>query len=285
MSRGLREGGAGIKRAACIHDLCGMGRCSLSVALPVLSAMGVQCCPMPTALLSAHTDGFGDISFLDLTDELLRIIAHWRSLGFSFDAVYAGYLGSARQIEIAAGFIKEFRTPETLVLIDPVMGDNGKIYKGYTPEMCGKLPSLLEFADVITPNVTEAALLLGEEYRMPARDEAESWCRRLSLNGRRSVVLTGVLFEEGEISCCVFDKAAVAAVTVSCKFEGVMYPGTGDLFSSVLLCSLLRGNRLFNAVSAAAEFVAGCVRETFEAGAPVREGVLFERRMKLLTEL
>ena len=147
-------------RIAAIHDLSGFGRCSLTVALPILSAMGAQCCPLPTAFLSTHTGGFQDFTFLDMTDEMTRAAAHWKSLDLRFDAIYSGFLGSARQIGVVEEFFYDFRQPNTLTVVDPVMGDHGMVYKTYTTEMCDGMARLALLADVITPNLTEAALLL-----------------------------------------------------------------------------------------------------------------------------
>ena len=185
-------------RVTAIHDMSGFGRCSLTVALPILSAMGVQCCPLPTAFLSTHTGGFEGFTFLDMTDEMPKIARHWKSLGLRFDAVYSGFLGSARQIGMVADFIRDFRG-DGVVVVDPVMGDGGAVYRTYTPEMCAGTARLAEQADVITPNLTEAALLLGIPYgELPG---GEAGCRaiveRLSLEGRRSVVLTGAGLEPG----------------------------------------------------------------------------------------
>ena len=190
-------------RVAAVHDLSGLGRCSLSVILPVLSVMGVQCCPLPTAVLSAHTafPAAKSASFLDLTPEMEQGARHWRELGMDFDAIYSGFLGSARQISVLRQFIHDFRREDTLVLVDPVMGDHGKVYRTYTPEMCRLMGELAAQADLITPNATEAAILLEEDYANAPTTQAgmENWLARLSLDGRRSVVITGVSFAPGTV--------------------------------------------------------------------------------------
>ena len=180
-------------RVAAIHDMSGFGRCSLTVAIPILSAMGVQCCPLPTAFLSTHTGGFEGFTFLDMTDEMSKVADHWASLGLTFQAVYSGFLGSERQIGVVENFICRFRGPDTVVVVDPVMGDYGRVYQTYTAAMCSGMARLAELADVITPNLTEAALLLGQPYEMLPAGEAglREITERLSLGGRRSVVLTG----------------------------------------------------------------------------------------------
>ena len=148
-------------RVAAIHDLSGFGRCSLTVAIPILSAMGLQCCPVPTAFLSTHTGGFQGFTFLDMTDELPKITEHWKSLNLHFASVYSGFLGSERQIDLVSQFIHTFRAPGTIVVVDPVMGDDGRAYQTCTPALCAGMARLADAADVITPNLTEAAFLLG----------------------------------------------------------------------------------------------------------------------------
>ena len=183
-------------RVAAIHDMSGFGRCSLTVAIPILSAMGVQCCPLPTAFLSTHTGGFEGFTFLDMTDEMSKVADHWASLGLTFQAVYSGFLGSERQIGVVENFICRFRGPDTVVVVDPVMGDYGRVYQTYTAAMCSGMARLAELADVITPNLTEAALLLGQPYETLPAGEAglREITERLSLGGRRSVVLAVLCF-------------------------------------------------------------------------------------------
>ena len=196
-------------RVAAIHDMSGFGRCSLTVAIPILSAMGVQCCPLPTAFLSTHTGGFEGFTFLDMTDEMPKVADHWASLGLSFQAIYSGFLGSERQIGIVADFIRRFRRPDTVVVIDPVMGDHGRVYQTYTPAMCAGTARLAELADVITPNLTEAALLLDRSYDALPEDEAGllEITQELSQGGRRSVVLTGASAAPDLTGAACFDAA------------------------------------------------------------------------------
>lgn len=187
-------------RVAAIHDMSGFGRCSLTVAIPVLSAMGVQCCPLPTAFLSTHTGGFTGFTFLDMTEEMPKVAAHWQELALRFHAIYSGFLASERQIGIVSDFIRTFRRSDTLVVIDPVMGDDGKAYQTYTSALCSGMTHLAELADVITPNLTEAAFLLGRPYDQLPQEEAglQELVRELGLHGRRSVVLT--------VSLCLREK-------------------------------------------------------------------------------
>lgn len=266
-------------RCAAIHDLSGLGRCSLTVALPVLSAMGVQCCPLPTALLSTQTGGFHDFTFLDLTEEMTRIAAHWKSLHLPFQAIYSGFLGSAQQIDLVEQFLSDFRQEDTLVVVDPVMGDHGEIYQTYTPELCAGMCRLAAHADLITPNLTEAALLLGlpgDALHHKTRAEYQDLVAVLSLKRRRSVVLTGVSLSPGEIGAMCFDAGEGACSVVQFPQVPQEFPGTGDLFASVLTGALLRGETLPDAAAEAADFVHRCMERTVAQGLPPREGVDFE---------
>lgn len=272
-------------RVAAIHDMSGFGRCSLTTALPVLSAMGAQCCPLPTAFLSTHTGGFEGFTFLDMTDEMPRVAAHWRALGLDFQAIYSGFLGSERQISIVEDFIRDFRRTDTLVVVDPVMGDHGQVYQTYTPAMCAGMARLAERADVITPNLTEAALLLGIPYEaLPA---GERGCReiveRLSLDGRRSVVLTGASTAEELTGAMCCDARTGRTEAVQTRRVPREFHGTGDVFASVLTGALVRGAALPDAARQAVEFVRACAERTAAQDLPMREGVDFEPLLGLLT--
>lgn len=273
-------------RVAAIHDLSGFGRCSLTVAIPVLSAMGVQCCPLPTAFLSTHTGGFEGFTFLDMTDEMPKIAAHWKSLDLRFDAVYSGFLGSERQIGIVSGFIAAFKREDTLVVVDPVMGDHGRSYQTYTPAMCAGMARLAERADVITPNLTEAAFLLGVPYNTLQTGEAgyRAAVEQLSLDGKRSVVLTGTSLGEGRIGAMCFDAKTRRMEAVQTAFIAHEFHGTGDVFASVLTGALVKGADLTDAARRAAEFVCACAERTAAQSLPLREGVDFEPLLGLLTE-
>ena len=268
-------------RVAAIHDMSGFGRCSLTVAIPVLSAMGVQCCPLPTAYLSTHTGGFTGYTFLDMTGAMQGTTAHWASLGIHFDAVYTGFMGSEAQMGLTADFVRTFRRDaSTLFVCDPVMGDHGKIYKTYTPAMCAGMVALAALADVIVPNLTEAAVLLGEDHSFGALTHDEAGYRaiveRLSMDGTRSVVLTGVMLRRGEIGACVFDRASGAAEFLFDRFIGKEFHGTGDLFAGVLTGALVRGESLHEAVRMSETFVRECALHTLPQKIPAREGVDFE---------
>ena len=274
-------------RAAAIHDMSGIGRCSLTVILPVLSAMGCQCNPLLTAYLSAHTafPASEHAVFLDLTDQMDQTAAHWAELGVAPDAIYSGFLGSERQIGLLQTAICRFRRKSTLVLVDPVMGDHGRAYRTCTPPLCARMGELAAQADVITPNLTEAALLLGETYQaQPDRDTVRSWLERLSLDGHRSVVLTGVPAGADQVGVASLDHSTGSMELALTHREHGSFPGTGDLFAAVLLGGLLRQTSLGQAAANAAAFVRQCVSHTLALSTPPLEGVEFECLLGLLTD-
>ena len=269
-------------RIAAIHDLSCFGRCSLTIALPVLSAMGCQCCPLPTALLSAHT-GFPGNTFLDLTAEMGRIADHWTAMDLQFDAIYSGFLGSADQVDTVARFFDTFKKSDTAVIVDPVMGDHGTAYRTCTPELCRGMRVLAENSDVITPNLTEAALLLDRPYEEIRQSDAYEVVRRLSLGGRRSVVLTGYFSEPGQTGALCFDRDSGESKAVQTPREPQDFSGTGDLFASVLAGGVARGVPLFQAAQAAADFVRDCIARTLAEGLTEQDGVDFEPLLGQLT--
>lgn len=269
-------------RIAAIHDLSCFGRCSLTIALPVLSAMGCQCCPLPTALLSAHT-GFPGNTFLDLTVEMGRIADHWAAMDLQFDAIYSGFLGSADQVDTVAWFFDTFKKSDTAVIVDPVMGDHGTAYRTCTPELCRGMRVLAENSDVITPNLTEAALLLDRPYEEIRQADAYEVVRRLSLGGRRSVVLTGYSSEPGQTGTLCFDRDSGESKAVQTPREPQDFSGTGDLFASVLAGGVAKGVPLFQAAQAAADFVRDCIARTLAEGLTEQDGVDFEPLLGQLT--
>ena len=269
-------------RIAAIHDLSCFGRCSLTIALPVLSAMGCQCCPLPTALLSAHT-GISGFTFLDTTDEMRRISAHWSQLSLHFQAIYTGFLGSAPQINLVEDFLRRFHVPDTLMVMDPVMGDHGTQYKTSTPALRQGLRELVAQADVITPNLTEAAILLDIPYHESQTADASELVRALSLQGQRSVVLTGYAAAPGQVGALCYDRDTRQVEAVQTARVPQDFPGTGDLFASVLTGALTRGAPLLQAARTAVDFVGSCVARSVAEGAGEAEGVDFEPLLRQLT--
>ncbi len=269
-----------VPKVAAIHDLSGFGRASLTVIIPILSTMGVQACPLPTAVLSTHTGGFDDYHFVDLTEEMGPIIDHWKTLDIAFDAIYSGFLGSPRQVDIVLDFIKSFARPEQLVTVDPVMGDNGKPYKTMGPEMIRQMRLLVSKADIITPNFTEAAFLLDEPYPKNIEEkQVKEWIARLCDKGPGKVIITSVPVPgRPNVSGVVaFDRKDGRFWKVDCTYIPAYYPGTGDAFASVIVGGLLQGDSLPIALDRAVQFVSMAIRSTFSYNYPSREGVLLER--------
>ncbi|MDC7224064.1 MAG: pyridoxamine kinase [Spirochaetales bacterium] len=266
---------------AAIHDLSGVGRCSLTAVIPVLSRQGIQVCPLPTALLSSQTDGYSDYFFRDLTDAMEEIADRWEREDVRFDGIYSGFLGSPSQADLVARFADRFRQPNQLIVVDPVMGDDGKFYGPYSREMTDAMRRLCAKADLITPNFTEAAFLLGEEYRPDLdREELRIWCRRLSDLGPGRVVITSIpLREMGDrhVSLAGWDRDSSLFFTSSVRRVPQSYPGTGDIFTSLLTGALLRGESFRRAVKGAERKIQLVIRRTSSYNLPRREGVLLER--------
>ena len=276
-----------IPRVAAIHDLSGFGRSSLTIVLPVLSAMGIQACPLPTALLSTQTSGFEDYYFLDLTNSMKEIIKHWTALGIQFDAVYSGFLGSVNQISIVSNFIDSCRKkPDCLILVDPVLGDDGEPYGPVTGEMIDGMRELVKKADVITPNYTEAALLLGKPLKTELyTDEVKEYLLDLADLGPQKVIITSIPAKGREhfSSVYAYNKSNHGFWKVECEYLPASYPGTGDMFASVIVGALLKKKRFPEAVDQAVQFVYKAIRDTFGQNIPVREGVLLEHVLDILS--
>ncbi len=265
-------------RVAAIHDISSFGRCSLSVIIPVLSVMGVQVCPVPTAVLSTHTGGFDDFVFRDTTDFLSPCLAHWKKLKLEFECIYSGFLGNVEQITLTKHYFEAF--PQALKVVDPVMGDEGKLYQTYTSQMCSRLADLVSLADIITPNLTEAAILLGEDYPKETQRIQPSffvdWLNRLSDHGKKSVVITGVTVSETHIANFGFDREMGNYWGSNCLYLPAQYPGTGDIYASILTGALLQGKSLPQAMTRATNFVGECLEITYQSKNPCRDGVLLE---------
>lgn len=277
-----------MRKVAAIHDLSGFGKCSLTVALPILSAAGIEVCAVPTAVLSSHTGGLTGYTYRDLTDDISGFQNQWKQLGLEFDALYSGFLGSFDQIDLVSDFFYTFHTNHTLIMVDPVMADNGKLYPTITPDMAANMEKLCRKADLIVPNITEASFLLGEEFYDGPYDRAyiEDLLCRLSALGPKQVVLTGVWFSPDLLGAAGYDRETNSvSYAFSPRVVG-SYHGTGDIFGSALLAGLLNNMSLCNAMQLAVDYTAGCIRRTKQAGTDVRFGVNFEAGlMRFMHEL
>ena len=276
------------KRVAAIHDLSGFGKCSLTVALPILSAAGIETSALPTAILSTHTGGISGYTYRDLTEDMRPVMKHWKSLDIKFDAIYTGFLGSFEQLDIVKEFFDAFRQEDNLILVDPVMGDNGELYTVFTREFAAGMRMLCQKADIIVPNLTEAALLLDEPYHPGPYTHAyiESLLRKLGALGPQKVVLTGVYFKEDELGAATYDRTTDTIDYVFTQKIPGYYHGTGDVFASALLSALLNDFSLIDAAAIAVHFTTDSIRRTYKAKTDYRFGVNFEQSFPdLLKEL
>lgn len=271
-----------IKRVLAIHDMSGVGRCSLAVISPILSALGHQCCPLPTAVLSTHTGGFGEVEMHDLTGYMRGALDQYERLALDFDCVYSGFLSSEEQIDVCLRVLDDCR--DGFRVVDPVMGDNGRPYRTYTKPMQERMVELVRAADLITPNMTEACILLGEPYRFEPMgvSQARTLLVRLADLGPSQVVVTGVQMSAGKLTNIGYDREHGAFWRVDCEAVPVSYPGTGDIFTAVLTGAMLSGDSLPMAMRRAADFDELAIKTTYGYGTDKREGVLFESVLSTL---
>lgn len=267
------------KKIAVINDIAGYGRCAMTVLLPIISYMGVQACPLPTSIFSNHT-AFPHFFMDDYTERMEAYIDNWKKLGLTFDGIATGYLGSVRQIDIVKRFIREFSGENTLVLVDPVMGDHGRLYSAYTAELCTELRKLVALADIITPNLTEACYLLDLPYRETGwrRKELFAMAERLSAMGPSKVVITGIA--QGEfIANYVYGKdgdGEPKARLSRIHKADTQRCGTGDVFAAVIAADAVNGVPFEQSVKKAAVFVKQCIEKAAEWKTPSTDGVPFE---------
>lgn len=276
-----------LKRVAAINDISGVGKCSLTVALPILSAAGVECAVIPTAVLSTHTGGFEDFTYLDLTDEILPIAKHWSDLDLHFDSIYTGYLGSTKQVEIVLDAIKMLKSDDTLVLVDPVMADAGKLYANFDEHFPQEIKKLCKLADIIIPNITEACFLTDTEYKQGphTKEYIQELIEKLKLVCDKKIVLTGVHFDEQNLGCACYDNQTNNLdFTLSKEIEG-FYHGTGDVFGSTLIAALMNDNSLKCATEIAMKVVVNSIKRTKSAETDVRFGVRFEEEIPNMIRL
>lgn len=270
----------GVKKVATINDLSGIGRCSLTAAIPVLSALGVQCCPFPTAVLSNQTE-FDKFTFLDITDEMIRYKETWNELGINFDCIYSGFLGSEKQIDIVLNFVQE--KEKVLTVVDPVMGDNGTLYDTFTDVMCKKMKRLVSIADIVTPNLTEACILTGEVYDKygTSNEKVMKIAREIADMGPEKVIITGII-GENKIYNFAYDKNEDKYFMIESDFNHESYSGTGDIFTSIIIGLLLNGHDLNFSIKNATKFIYNTINFTSKFNTNPKEGIMFELFLKEL---
>ena len=273
-----------LPKVMAVHDLSGFGRCSLTVALPVLSAAGITCVCLPTAVLSTHTGGFVGYSFTDLTEEMRAIADHWHRENISFQGIYTGYLANCHQLEIVKDIIARFRKENTMVVIDPVLGDENKLYSRFDDQMVSGMRSLCAHADVIVPNMTEAALLTHSPFyrKHQTEEEIHQLLEKLYQLGTKNVIITGVSLQRGHLGAACYD-GKTFHITMSQKVR-VRYDGTGDVFSSCVTACLVRGMSLLSAMEVAVHFTHDSIALTHQNGGNEHHGVDFEAILHTLRQ-
>lgn len=274
-----------MKKIAAIHDLSGYGRASLTVAIPILSYMGYQVCPLPTAILSAHSE-YKDFRSFDLTDQMQPIIDHWKELDLHFDALYSGYLASVRQMDIVEHFFEDFSEADNFIVVDPVLGDHRQLYPGMSPQMVEGMRKLCSKAKVITPNLTEAAFLLGKTISENVSEkEAIQWCNELSQLGPEYCIITSAPSGNNRnIATLAYNKSEQRMWRVCSDYVPASYPGTGDAFASVITGCLLNGDSLPEAIERAVHFINMGIKATFGYKQDPLDGMNQEKVLHYLIE-
>ncbi len=268
------------KRVIAINDISSFGKCSLTVAISILSATGIETCAVPTAVLSAHT-GFKGYTFCDLTENILPTADHWKALDLKFDGIYSGYLGKKEQIASVEKLMDMFNVG--IKLVDPVMGDDGVLYDGFLPEFCDEMKKLIKKANVIVPNVTEGCLLTGIEYKEEhSKEYIERIIKALTDMCDASIIITGINSKEDKISTAVYDKGNLTYIEN--EKQRAVYSGTGDVFASTFMASLMFGKSIMEAARISADFVGECIEITKKISSSRHYGINFELNTKSLLE-
>lgn len=272
-----------MKRIVTVQDISCVGKCSLTVALPIISAMGTEAAVLPTAVLSTHTM-FKGFTFCDLTDEIEPISSHWKKENMDFDAVYTGYLGSARQIALTKDLISKFKGGDTLILVDPAMADGGRMYTGFEKSFALEMATLCSVADIIVPNLTEASFMLGEEYVAEGYDEEyiKDMLKKLTSLGCKTAVITGVSFEKDKLGVMSYDSESGEYFSYFRERIPESFHGTGDVFASTFLGALMRERSIGDSLKIATDFTVECIKATLGNPKERKYGVNFEEEIPYL---
>ena len=276
-----------MKRIATIQDISCFGKCSITVSLPVISAMGVECAIVPTTVLSTHTCGFSGYTVCDIADQLLPIAEHWRKEGIELDTLYTGYLANETQINDTIKFIELTKNDGSLIFVDPAMADHGKLYPGFSADFPSKMLELVKIADVVCPNITEACLLLGKEFKNEGEYD-EAYIKELVDGflalGIKTVVITGVKYGDGRHGAMAYDSNTCEYKYLYGENLDCAFHGTGDIFSSVLCGALTKGVNVYDATQQAVDFTIACIKQTLPEREKYPYGVKFEECLNLLTK-
>ncbi|MEY8426366.1 pyridoxamine kinase [Lachnospiraceae bacterium 46-15] len=275
----IEENRKPVTRVAVIHDICGVGKAAMTNILPVLSVMGIEVCPLPTMVLSAHTGGYGKPVMRALPAFVGQSAGHLWKNGIRFDDIFVGYLGDISMVEEVRTLLRQY--PEAYVLLDPIMADHGVYYQNYDETYGKAMRKLLEYSDVITPNYTESCFLAGESYEERCTEgKLYRICEKLRELGARQTVITSVPISGAEIGIAVCGEEELQVLRRN--RAGRAYPGTGDLFAAVLKGSMIQGKNLVESVVRAHDFVSQCIKMSDAFGYPVREGVMLEPNLQYL---
>ena len=273
-----------MKRIVTIQDISCLGKCSLTVALPIISAMGIETAVIPTAVLSTHTQ-FKGFTFRDLTNDIPEIAKHWKKEQFNFNAIYTGYLGSIEQVNMLKKFFEEFKTDNNFIFVDPVMGDNGKLYSGFDEKFALKMKELCKNADIVVPNITEACYMLQTKYKEEyTEEEIKELLIKLTNLGPKYSILTGVSFEKDEIGVMAYNKEENKFYSYFRKKIPAKYHGTGDIFSSTLVGAIVNNNSLEEALKIAVDYVWETISDTYKEKGENTYGVNFEIKIPYLID-
>ena len=266
-----------MKRIVTIQDVSCFGKCSITVALPIISAMGVECAIIPTSILSTHTGGFEGFTFRDLSDDIPKIQAHWEKYELKFDTIYTGYLGSHSQIDYVMDFAKRFHGENTLFFVDPAMGDKGKLYTGFDDAFPAHMAKLCAIADIIVPNLTEASFMLGTEYKESYDEKyVKDTLRALCALGAKKAVLTGISYDSSTQGAVMYDSESGEFCSYFSENIPMNFHGTGDTFASVLAGALTRGMSEQKALKVAVDFTVECIKSTIPFAKEHSYGTKFE---------
>lgn len=268
-----------MKRIVSIQDISCIGKCSLTVALPIISAAGIETAVLPTAVLSSHTAFAGGFTFRDLTEDLVPVSEHWKKEGFKFDAIYTGYLGSFEQLKIVSDFFDDFKDKNTVIVADPAMADNGELYKGFTEKFARSMACLCAKADIILPNLTEACFMLGKEYIATGytKEYIEEILKELTETGPRYAALTGMSFDDSKLGVMCYDKVQDKFFEYYNERIPVSFHGTGDVFASSFTGALMNDLSVNDALKVAVDYTVECIRKTVAEDNYNWYGVNFEQ--------
>lgn len=272
-----------IKRLAVIHDLCGVGKAALANIIPILSVMEIEVCSIPTMILSTHTGGFGKPAVVKLENYISEAVEHYKELEIDFEGLFIGYLGSIKNIEECLKLLKNYKKNNSIVLVDPIFGDNGHLYSNFKNDYVEKIKELIKFADVITPNYTEACIMC-DMHLSERVDEKEigKLFNNLKKIGAKDIVVTSIPLGNNKLGTGIYNRKNNSITIISSQKQEKSYPGTGDIFASVLVGSLLNGMEIEESTQKACGFVEKCMMISSSYNYPSKEGVLLEKCLKYL---